>query len=255
MSDAAIERWQAWVAAEAEAGAPVIVAATVVVLRDASTGPEVLLLRRNTAVEFAGGLWVFPGGRVDPGDGEREQASDVLAAARRAAVREAVEEAGIALDDEGLVWFAHWAPPRRAPKRFATFFFVSDSSDAAVTIDGSEIHDHVWVTATAALDRHARGEIDLAPPTWMTLHALRERASVADAVAALGTGPPPFYETHIARRGEDPATAETWALWQGDAAYDSGDLDAPGPRHRLLMRRGGWVLERTDGLAPTAPTG
>ena len=42
-------------------------AATVVVARDSSNGVEVLMLRRNSKIYF-GGMWVFPGGRVDPGD-------------------------------------------------------------------------------------------------------------------------------------------------------------------------------------------
>ena len=44
--------------------------ATVVVLREAPGGPQVLLLRRNRATGFVPGAWVFPGGRVDAADGE-----------------------------------------------------------------------------------------------------------------------------------------------------------------------------------------
>jgi len=45
-------------------------AATVVVLRDAAAGVEAYLQRRPRTMGFAGGLWVFPGGRVDQGDGD-----------------------------------------------------------------------------------------------------------------------------------------------------------------------------------------
>ena len=41
-------------------------ASTVILLRDAPDGLHTLLLRRNSALGFAGGNWVFPGGRVDP---------------------------------------------------------------------------------------------------------------------------------------------------------------------------------------------
>lgn len=41
-------------------------AATVVVLRDGPTGPEVLMLRRHTVSGVLGGAFVFPGGKVDP---------------------------------------------------------------------------------------------------------------------------------------------------------------------------------------------
>ncbi len=30
------------------------------------------------------------------------------------------------------------------------------------------------------------------------------------------------------------------AVWEGDAGYESGDLDRPGARHRLYMGRGAW---------------
>src|SRR5688572_12432384 len=89
-----------WLRDETAAGHPLIPASTVVLLRDAAEGFEVLLLRRNTAVEFAGGMWVFPGGRIDPedypsgGPPTGDEASDELfAAARNACVRESHEEA------------------------------------------------------------------------------------------------------------------------------------------------------------------
>lgn len=43
-------------------------AATVVLLRDAPSGPEVYLIKRAASMAFAGGRYAFPGGRVDPGD-------------------------------------------------------------------------------------------------------------------------------------------------------------------------------------------
>jgi 8-oxo-dGTP pyrophosphatase MutT (NUDIX family) len=49
-------------------------AATVVLLRDGPEGLEVYLQRRPVAMGFAGGLWVFPGGRVD--DADRDPAVD-----------------------------------------------------------------------------------------------------------------------------------------------------------------------------------
>ena len=43
-------------------------AATVVLLRDGEAGIEVLLGRRSSRLDFHGGAWVFPGGRIDPED-------------------------------------------------------------------------------------------------------------------------------------------------------------------------------------------
>ena len=42
-------------------------AATVVLLRETEQGPETLMLRKNSKIAF-GGMWVFPGGRVDEED-------------------------------------------------------------------------------------------------------------------------------------------------------------------------------------------
>jgi hypothetical protein len=33
------------------------------------------------------------------------------------------------------------------------------------------------------------------------------------------------------------------ALWQGDVAYDGGDMDQAGPRRRLIMDPGSWRIE------------
>ena len=45
-------------------------AASVIVLRGGGAGLDVLLLRRNPAARFMGGVWVFPGGAVDAHEGE-----------------------------------------------------------------------------------------------------------------------------------------------------------------------------------------
>ena len=68
-------------------------AATVLLLRTPSqVAPfEVLMLRKNAKIAF-GGMWVFPGGRIEAQDGHVDENSEVsLAAARVAAAREAQE--------------------------------------------------------------------------------------------------------------------------------------------------------------------
>src|SRR5919106_1203469 len=145
--------------------APVADAATVVLVRDGDAGLECLMLRKTKGQAF-GGLWVFPGGRVEAGDGEGFEG------VRRAAVREAQEETGLLLEPTELVPFAHWFPPPEAPRRFATWFFLAalPGGAAEVIVDGGEIGDHVWTTPSAALDRHRAGEIKMVPPTWVTRH-------------------------------------------------------------------------------------
>jgi 8-oxo-dGTP pyrophosphatase MutT (NUDIX family) len=211
-------------------------AATVIVVRESVGGPEVLMLRRNPEGAF-GGMWVFPGGRVDAEDGDP---ADELGAARNAAAREALEEAGIVVDPEALVPFSHWTPPEIAPRRFATWFFLAPASSGDVVIDGAEIHDHVWLAPSDVLARHAAGEIELAPPTWVTLHQMSVYSSLADLLAAAGAATPEHYLTRPVR-----GDAGQVLVWHGDASYESGVYTTEGPRHRLVMMAGDWRYERT----------
>src|SRR5260370_26751587 len=83
-------------------------------------------------------------------------------------------------------------------------------------------------------------EIELAPPTWMTLHHLAEFSTVAELLADARQRTPVFYETRVAT-GPDGLTA----MWSGDAGYESGDPATPGVRHRLRIDAGPWQLERS----------
>jgi 8-oxo-dGTP pyrophosphatase MutT (NUDIX family) len=215
-----------------------IPAATVILLRDAPAGLEALMLHRNDRGAF-GGMWVFPGGRVDPGDLDPD--GDELSGARRGAVRETLEEAGLVIDIDDLVTVSHWVPPPIALKRFSTWIFVARAPATDVTVDGSEIHDHDWVRPADAIARRDAGEIELAPPTWVSLWHLAGAANVDEALAAARATEPERFETHLAKTDEGPA-----AVWRGDAAYEDGDATKPGPRHRLLMLPDGWRYERSD---------
>ena len=216
---------------------PATPAATVVLLRDAAT-PEVLMLRKNSRIAF-GGMWVFPGGRIDAEDGADGATPE--AAARNAAARETHEEAGIAAAPDDFVWFAHWTPPPDTPKRFATWFFAARAGDHDVSIDGGEIEDHQWITPAAALERHAAGDIDLVPPTWVTLHQLAAHDTVEAALAHFSAIPARVYETHIGQRADGTRVA----MWEGDAGYVDCDANAVGERHRLVMKQGGFTFENT----------
>ena len=90
-------------------------AASVVVLRDTSAGPEILYLRRSPDLKFMGGYWVFPGGRIDPDDHPIGGDADDLAAARHAAAREAHEEAGVTVDPNDLHPICQWTTPTSGP--------------------------------------------------------------------------------------------------------------------------------------------
>jgi 8-oxo-dGTP pyrophosphatase MutT (NUDIX family) len=217
---------------------PAIPAATVVLLRDGRDGVEVLMLHRVSKVAF-GGMWVFPGGRVD--DGDRQPGDDDVSAASRAAAREALEECGLGVEPDDLVAFAHWVPPAITPRRYATYFFLARASDGDVVVDGGEIHEHEWLPAREVLARRDRGEVDLAPPTWVTLHDLAEHYTVDEALAAARERAPiPHYETRWVT-----IDGGAVAMWEGDAGYATSDPEERGGRHRLWMVEEGWRLERT----------
>ncbi|WBY01075.1 NUDIX hydrolase [Ramlibacter tataouinensis] len=102
-------------------------AATVVVVRDGAQGIEVLMLCRQQALEVHGGVYVFPGGKVESGDrlgggvvgretadelcqalGEPGLAPADAVALHVAAVRETYEEAGILLGGSSCADVCTW---------------------------------------------------------------------------------------------------------------------------------------------------
>ena len=156
---------------------PVIPAATVVIFRKSAAGgpPEILMVTRSRKLSFAGGMAVFPGGRVDDADtalGLRiapDMDTDE-AAARVAAMRETLEETGLViavrepvsgsqaaearallldhvelapvlermgwtLDLEALVPFARWLPHLHLERTFDTRFYLADLGTGAVDVE------------------------------------------------------------------------------------------------------------------------
>lgn len=212
-----------------------IPAATVVLLRDGEDGLETLMLRKTSRIAFSG-MWVFPGGRIDSEDGA--QTEDPEQRARIAASRETLEETALVVEPEAMHWFAHWTPPEIGNRRFETWFFVALAPMGDVRIDEGEITDNQWISPGQALDQHAQGEIELVPPTYVTLHYLAEHASAAAALAALRAGEPRHYATRLRQQGEDLV-----AMWAGDAGYDAGEPDTPGKRHRLTMGEDGFRFD------------
>ena len=120
-------RYKKWESDHEERGtSDLIPAATVVIMRDSESGIELLMLRKNSKVAF-GGMWVFPGGKIDETDKviNSDGSVDELATATSAAVRETFEEAALSVSQENLFWFSHWVPPAITPKRFSTYIFAT----------------------------------------------------------------------------------------------------------------------------------
>lgn len=204
------------------------VAATVLILRDGDGGPEVLMIERPDRGSFAG-AWVFPGGKVDPGDAESDDAAEEHTA-RRAAVRETREEAGLEFEPDELVTVSRWDPPPGLPLRIRTWFFAARATDAELVLSVDEVVAAAWVRPIDVLERHARGAITLYPPTWVTLHGLAEGRDVEALLARHRREGMQHFATAARRGSEGPIM-----LWAGDAEYDPDADASPSARHRLEL--------------------
>jgi 8-oxo-dGTP pyrophosphatase MutT (NUDIX family) len=210
---------------------PVYPAATVVLVRDGEEGLEALLVQRDKAVRHMGGMWVFPGGKVDDGDYPPDR--DEYGAAINAAIRETREEAGLAIAAEQLVYLSHWTTPEGAKKRFATWFFLALlEGTQEVVVDGGEITSHRWIRPGTALRESADDEhpLRLMPPTYVSLADIADCHSCAQARERMGQRTAVVYAPRMVAVQDGMCF-----LYEGDAGYQDTKVDAEGARHRLYM--------------------
>lgn len=195
-----------------------IPAATLVLMRPGPRAPEFLMVERAAGLAFAPGAMVFPGGRIDADD--HLPGGDLIAAAKVAAIRETIEETGIAvginpppddeaeaairaelhagtsfsalvesrglvLDLEALVPFARWCPNFRETRRFDAYFFLARApADSRLPIaDARESVHAAWLTASEALARADNGGAHIIFPTRRNLERLARFASFDEAAA------------------------------------------------------------------------
>ena len=214
-------------------------AATVILLRAAATGFEVLLLKRARELAFAPDNWVFPGGRIDAHDAPRHP-RESLPAAKAAAARETREEAGLQVDSERFLLWSHWLTPAGKSRRFSTWFLLGDVGfDQSVEVDQGEIVEARWLTPAAALARQQRGDLRVLPPTLITLQELAALDSIDAARAFCQDRQPPAYKPRLIVADE-----QTISAYEDDCAYLSGDPHSQGPRHRSVMINGIWHYVR-----------
>jgi hypothetical protein len=110
-----------------------------------------------------------------------------------------------------------------------------------VAIDHGEIHDSDWMSPAEALRRRDAREIEIAPPTFVSLAELRGFADVEDALSSIERRTPERFQTVIGLSDLGPV-----AMWHGDAGYEAADPNLPGPRHRLTMNKdAGWSYDRS----------
>ncbi|HST68412.1 MAG TPA: NUDIX hydrolase [Solirubrobacterales bacterium] len=159
-------------------------AASIVLLRrggkHSQRALEVLLLKRSEEARFMPGVWVFPGGSLDPADGSEE------AGLRACALRELAEEAGIELEaGEELVPFSRWITPELIATRFDAWFFLALApAHTPPQPDGVETTEARWFRPEAALEAQEAGEIVLSFPTRRQLGWLAEFRTSDEAMAA-----------------------------------------------------------------------
>jgi 8-oxo-dGTP pyrophosphatase MutT (NUDIX family) len=192
-----------------------IPAATLVLFRHRADGaPELLVVERSAKMAFAGGAIVFPGGRIDPDDhaiGELHDIETEEAAARIAAIRETLEESGLAigfgdipdadwiaeararlhnrepfsailpeggreLDLDALIPFARWCPPFREARVFDTRFYIARAPDDAPDpiVDETENVSSFWASAGHVLEAADAGRVNIIFPTRRNLERLAQ---------------------------------------------------------------------------------
>jgi 8-oxo-dGTP pyrophosphatase MutT (NUDIX family) len=180
------------------------------------------MMERSATMAFAAGALVFPGGRIDPDDHATAQAIDAPfddAPARIAAIRETIEETGIApalrpspdadagtalrqamgggpfaellsrfgftLDLGALTPFARWCPNFRETRRFDTLFYIAEAPPIATwaTADETEAVRAFWASAAEVLAQIDAGEAHAIFPTRRNLERLARFASIDEARA------------------------------------------------------------------------
>jgi 8-oxo-dGTP pyrophosphatase MutT (NUDIX family) len=164
-------------------------AASVILIRDGGAGEQALLIRRDASLAFAGGTWVFPGGKLEPTDltsetlakiglaDEAPHVADDLAVDRQAlglvvaACRETFEETGIVLARRanGAVCdskIAEALQPFRARVTRDSGLFPALLADNGLAIESeSLIRWSHWITPSIAPKRFdARFFVAVMPP-------------------------------------------------------------------------------------------
>ncbi|MCT9870922.1 NUDIX hydrolase [Paenarthrobacter aurescens] len=185
-------------------------AASVILLRDAPTGLEAFVQHRVSTMDFAAGMVVFPGGRVDAVDQSGWDYPDELLQAHAAdwrhtsisadpapaatkagtvlaaAIREVQEEAGLSIDAADLRPWANWITPTDMPKRFDTYFYVAKPAPGAEPQhQTTEAWQSLWMPVDGILGAEAAGTLKLMPPTYYLLIEIAALGTV-DAVWSAG---------------------------------------------------------------------
>jgi len=216
--------------------APARDASVVLLWRQGTAGREIFWLRRGARLAFGGGMYAYPGGKLDPADAgvPVEGATGQDAALRACAARELFEETGVLLGAragatelatqrrrllDGEVGFdevlracgarlraadlaaaGRWLTPPFLPVRFDARLFLAELPPGqSASVDAAEASEGGFVAPAEALARWREGRALLHPPTLHALRCLQEPA-IEDALRRLRD--PPFMDGLVARRIE-----------------------------------------------------
>jgi len=189
-------------------------AASVILLRRASPGFEVFVLRRHQRASFMASMFVFPGGATEPGEDARtaaarelfEEAGVLLARAEPnveatrtleipivgalrkrilggAPASAALAAAGLSWSTDMLVPWSHWITPSIEPRRFSARFFTCEMPSGQVpSFDDVETVEQQWVRPLDAIAR--AGELQLPPPQIRTFWELSQLDTIEEVLAA-----------------------------------------------------------------------
>lgn len=123
---------------------------------------------------------------------------------RDAGLLDLVREEGLIVHLDAILPFAHWITPANEPKRYDTRFFLAQAPAGQEPIaDHNETVAERWVRPVDALALHARGELQLAPPTWRTLLDLEHAARASGVRAWAAAEVPVPIEPAFTRDGDD----------------------------------------------------
>ncbi|GAA1861350.1 hypothetical protein GCM10009813_23130 [Brevibacterium marinum] len=186
------------------AAVPVKPAVSVLMIRDGGTGLEVFVQHRVSTMDFAAGVVVFPGGRVDPVDEQTAsslhvpdphlhrqawkdstiaEVADGWRVLLATAVREVEEETGAVLDPAGLKPWANWVTPVGRPKRFDTYFYVLSVGElASAHHQTTEAHTSEWMSVSEILTAETEERLKLMRPTLTLLRELAAFRTVAEVI-------------------------------------------------------------------------
>jgi 8-oxo-dGTP pyrophosphatase MutT (NUDIX family) len=154
---------------------------------------------------------------------EPSAAESVQLAAQRRAMQQGVTSFVNMMHDverylatELLVYFAHWITPEIRPLRFSTRFFLAQAPDRLTALpDAVEVVEQLWLTPEEALQRHAKGDLEMMTVTVKILQILSCFPSAAAAIEQLRDQP----VTTVLPKAIRQADGSTRLLYPGDEGY------------------------------------